>query len=202
MPWFSYHGGHSGQFCRHAKGQLADVVARAAAAGFTTYGLSEHCARNRLEDRYPDELDLSPADLHRMFADYVATASRLADEWHDRLEVLVGFETEVLPPASWAAAMDELRASLPRCDYIIGSVHHVSGICIDCTPKMTAEVAELVGGRAALEVAYFELVAQVADTLRPEVVGHLDLIRKFDGPSYRLSAAAQPAIERALEAVR
>ena len=28
MPWFSYHGGHSGQFCRHAKDMLAAVVER------------------------------------------------------------------------------------------------------------------------------------------------------------------------------
>src|SRR5438105_7706030 len=63
MPWFSYHGGHSGQFCRHAKGELEAVVERAIATGFTHYGLSEHCPRYRSEDLFPGEEDLGPAGL-------------------------------------------------------------------------------------------------------------------------------------------
>jgi histidinol phosphatase-like PHP family hydrolase len=42
MSWFSFHGGHSGSFCRHAKDDLVDVVERAIALGVTHYGLSEH----------------------------------------------------------------------------------------------------------------------------------------------------------------
>ena len=26
MAWFSFHGGHSGQFCPHAEGELAAVL--------------------------------------------------------------------------------------------------------------------------------------------------------------------------------
>jgi histidinol-phosphatase (PHP family) len=202
MPCFSYHGGHSGEFCRHARGELAAVVARAAAAGFTTYGLSEHCPRSRAEDLFPDESDLAPADLDRLFAAYLAEATRLAGEWADRLEVLVGFETEAVPPASWAGDMRSLRASLPRCDYVIGSVHHVGGVCIDLSAERTREAAEACGGRQALEIAYFDLVAEVAEALRPEVIGHIDLIRKFDGPDPRFAPPVWRAIDRALEAAR
>lgn len=45
----------TGQFCRHAKGQLEDVVLEAIRQGFTTYGLSEHVPRYREEDLYPEE---------------------------------------------------------------------------------------------------------------------------------------------------
>ena len=64
MRWFSFHGGHSGEFCRHAKGRLEDVVEEAHQAGFTTYGLSEHAPRTRSGDLYPGEEDLTPAALY------------------------------------------------------------------------------------------------------------------------------------------
>lgn len=67
MPWFSYHGGHSGEFCRHARGHLEEVVEQAWQAGFTHYGLSEHCTRLRSDDLFDDEVDRgvegSPASI-------------------------------------------------------------------------------------------------------------------------------------------
>jgi len=35
MPWFSFHGGHSGEFCRHANDNLDAVVKRAVESGAT-----------------------------------------------------------------------------------------------------------------------------------------------------------------------
>lgn len=54
MP-FSHHS-HSGQFCRHAKGTLEEVVLEAIRQGFQTYGLSEHVPRYRLDHLYPEEV--------------------------------------------------------------------------------------------------------------------------------------------------
>ncbi len=179
MPWFSFHGGHCGQFCRHAAGDLAAIVQRAFDVGCTTYGLSEHCPRERAQDLLSDETDLKPHDLRRLFDAYVAEAVRLQSEWAGRLEVLVGFETETVPPADWICSMRELRESMPVCDYIVGSVHHVAGRCIDSTAEATAQVASDMGGREALQIAYFDQVAQVAQALRPEVIGHFDLEHIF-----------------------
>jgi len=54
MP-FSHHS-HSGQFCKHASGNLEDVVREAIRQGFEVYGLTEHVPRYRLEDLYPEEV--------------------------------------------------------------------------------------------------------------------------------------------------
>ena len=202
MAWFSYHGGHSGQFCRHARGSLSAVVDAALAAGFTTYGISEHGPRDRVRDLFADEEGLAPDDLHRMFADYLAEARRLRDEHADRIELLIGFETEVVPPDDWPERMRGLRAGIPDLDYVIGSVHHVGDHCIDERPERTAEAAAAAGGSEELRRAYFELVARVASELRPEVLGHFDLIRKFEEPEFAFSRALWPAIEAALEAAR
>lgn len=50
------HHSHSGQFCRHAKDQLEDVVKEAIRQGFEVYGLTEHAPRYRVEDLYPEEV--------------------------------------------------------------------------------------------------------------------------------------------------
>jgi histidinol-phosphatase (PHP family) len=50
------HHSHSGQFCRHAKDDLEDVVKRAIELGFSTFGLSEHAPRYRIEDLFPEEV--------------------------------------------------------------------------------------------------------------------------------------------------
>jgi histidinol-phosphatase (PHP family) len=59
MP-FSHHS-HSGQFCRHAKGLLEDVVKEAIRQGFQSYGLSEHVPRHRAVDLYPEEVRATPS---------------------------------------------------------------------------------------------------------------------------------------------
>ena len=202
MPWFSYHGGHSGEFARHATGTLEEVVESALRAGFSTYGLSEHAPRYRAEDLFPDETDLSVDDLVRMFEDYVSTARRLRERHSDRLEILIGFETEVLPPESWLERMLELRRRHPEFDYVVGSVHHLGDASVDMHPKLTAKLAEEVGGKEALERLYFEQVAEMVEQLRPEIVGHFDLVRKFDGPEASFGPATWRHIERALEVVR
>jgi histidinol-phosphatase (PHP family) len=201
MPWFSYHGGHSGQFCRHAKGELEGVVTRAVEAGFTHYGLSEHCPRYRAEDLFPGEEDLTPEDLGRIFVDYAARARALRERFAGQIDLLVGFESERLPPENWAATMRELRARFAP-DYIVGSVHDVDGRVIDFSPELTRSVADELGGVEVLQTRYFDAVTDLVSTLRPEVVGHIDLIRKFDGPHPSFSARVYRHIETALEAVR
>ena len=201
MPWFSYHGGHSGQFCRHAKGGLEAVVLRAIEAGFTHYGLSEHSPRYRTEDLLAGEEDLTPSDLSTTFEAYVAEARRLREQVAGRIDLLVGFETERLPPEDWFGRMSELRARY-QPDYIVGSVHDVDGLVIDYTPEATRQVAEAKGGMESLQLRYFDAVKDLVSALRPEVVGHIDLIRKFDGPEPRFSAAVHRRIDEALEAVR
>lgn len=201
MVWFSYHGGHSGEFCGHAKGRLADVVQAAIDRGFTTYGLSEHCPRYQAEHLYPEESHLTTAALSERFRSYVSTAQDLRERCTGRLELLVGFETEALPEGSWAAKMRELRASAPF-DYVVGSVHSVGELWIDFTPEMTARAALASGGFEPLRCAYFERVAELVTELEPEVVGHVDLIRRFEAPDFEFSAQALRHAERALEAAR
>jgi len=198
MPYFSFHGGHSGEFCRHAYGTLEQTVVAAVAAGFTHLGLSEHAPRFREQDLYPEEKDLTPADLQAHFEAYVQRARELQQEYAGRLEILVGFETETVPPTEWTRRMRDVSRS--GFDYFVGSVHSVGEHWIDFAPEATAAAAREAGGVEELQRAYFQQVTRLIDELRPPVVGHLDLIRKFDGQSPQFGPDVWPEIDRALEA--
>jgi histidinol-phosphatase (PHP family) len=201
MVWFSYHGGHSGEFCRHAKDSLAAVVESAVAQGFTHYGLSEHAPRFRAEDVFPDETDLGPDGLQAAFRHYAVEAIRLRDAYRERISLLVGFETERLPPADWARRMRAIRDSA-AFDFVVGSVHDIDGMVVDVTPERTAAIAETLGGREAMQIRYFRALAELVATLKPEIVGHIDLIRKFDTPVQDFAPSVTREIEHVLEAAR
>jgi histidinol-phosphatase (PHP family) len=201
MVWFSYHGGHSGEFCGHAKGQLAAVVSAAVAAGFSTYGLSEHAPRYRREHLYPEEQNLAPDDLVALFRRYVQTALELRERHEKELELLIGFETEALPVENWAETMLLLRRSAPF-DYIVGSVHSIGDTWIDLNAETSERAAEACGGWEPLRCTYFDRLAELVEELSPEIVGHVDLIRRFEAPEFRFSAGALRHAERVLEAAR
>ncbi|MCC7203966.1 MAG: histidinol-phosphatase [Phycisphaeraceae bacterium] len=200
MPFFSFHGGHSSDYCRHAYSRLGAMVQHAHEIGFTHLGLSEHAPRFRQQDLYADEEGLTPADLMAMFDAYRRRAFELQREYRGKLEILVGFETEVMPPNDGLSRMAELFRG-GGFNYLVGSVHSVGDHWLDYTPQHTAAAAKDLGGVEALQLAYFQQVARLVETLRPHVVGHLDLIRKFDGPNPTFTPQVWRAIDATLEVI-
>jgi histidinol-phosphatase (PHP family) len=199
----SIHGGHSGQFCSHAKDDLASVVAAYAAKNFAWVGLTEHMPPPNDRFRYPEEqrAGLDAFALRRRFGAYFAEARRLQCLWHSKLPILVGFETEACSGAL-DLALDLAAEFNP--DYIVGSVHHVQDIPIDLSAAVYTAAVDRCGGIEALYLAYFDLQLKMIETLRPEVVGHFDLVRIFD-PDYRqhlATATVAQRIVRNLEQVR
>ncbi|WP_180900278.1 histidinol-phosphatase [Martelella soudanensis] len=201
MVWFSYHGGHSGEFCDHASSSLQQVVQAAIDEGFTHYGLSEHCPRYREQDLYPGEERLGIEGLIRAFEGYVIRAFALREEYARHIELLVGFETEKLPPENWLEAMLSLKSAHPF-DYVVGSVHDINGRWVDYSPQETSRLAEDLGGTEALQLAYFRSVTDMVEQLRPDIVAHLDLVRKFEPPGFSFSDRVAKEIERLLDAIQ
>lgn len=200
----SLHGGHSGQFCDHARGTLREVIEAAIAAGIDTFGVSEHAPRTEDRFLYDEELALgwTSASFETLFGAYIAELRSLAEEYADRIAIVRGFELEVVPEDRHIAIMQAWRAA-GGFVFAVGSVHYVRELQVD-GPRPAFEVAiEELGGIEPLAVAYYDRVAQMVADLRPEVVGHLDLIRK-NGIHYGLqdTPSIEAAQDRALEAVR
>jgi histidinol-phosphatase (PHP family) len=192
----SVHGGHSGQFCHHAKDSLDAVVNAYIDAGFAWVGITEHMPPAIDAWRYPDEAasQLSTATLQARFRAYFAECRRLRDQYRDRIELFCGFETETYP-GSAAVVRELLVATQP--DYIVGSVHHVGGVGIDYNREHYAEAVAQAGGIAQLYCAYFDAQYAMLVELEPAVVGHFDLIRIFD-PDY-LATLRHPEVWQRIE---
>jgi len=93
------------------------------------------------------------------------------------------FEAEVVPTQDYIRQMRSYREGIladgsPAFDYFVGSVHYVDEMQIDGPPEGWRRAAEAFGGPEALAARYYETVAEMTEALRPDVVGHLDLIKK------------------------
>lgn len=200
----SLHGGHSRDFCEHARDPLRDLLEAAVRRGFSIFGVSEHAPRVESRFLYPSEVEkgYDPHRLVREFDSYGKALHLLAEEFSDRLQVLRGFEAEVVPSRQYVSLMQEYRRR-HRFDYMVGSVHYVAEIQIDGPRSEYESALEHFGSLEKLAVAYYDQVAEMVAALRPEVVGHLDVIRK-NAASYGSveTPPVQRAAERALEAVR
>jgi histidinol-phosphatase (PHP family) len=200
----SLHGGHSREFCDHAYSSLREMLEAAVAAGYHTFGVTEHAPRVEERFLYPNEIALG-WDVPKLLADferYAKTLPALVEEFADRLVVLRGFEVEVVPAASYVSLMQDYRRRY-AFEYIVGSVHYVNEISIDSSVEDFQQAIEACGGVEPLAVRYYQMVAKMVTALQPEVVAHLDLI-KLHGRHFGLKEtdAVRQAAEEALEAVR
>jgi histidinol-phosphatase (PHP family) len=192
----SIHGGHSGQFCNHARDTLEAVIQTYIAKGFEWVGITEHMPPPEDRFLYPEELEagLDARQMRDRFGLYMDEGRRLQEKYADRLGIFVGFETEAYSGALEFAA--ELRDHY-QPDYVLGSVHHVADIAFDSGPEAYRQAAAAVGGLEALYCRYFDLQHELILSLSPEVVAHFDLIRIFDDDYQR--RMQQPEIARRIQ---
>lgn len=179
----SLHGGHSGEFCCHASGTLEEVVRSYVDRGFSRVGITEHIPPESDRCLYPDEIGagFNTAGLYRRFAGFVTAGRQLQEKYAPRITIYLGFETE-----AWTGYGPAVRALVKtfRPDYLVGSVHYISGVPFDYSPADYRAAAEKAGGVEELYCRYFDLQLEMIERLRPGVVGHLDLIRIHD-PGWR-----------------
>lgn len=204
-PWMvSMHGGHSERYCDHASSPLPAMLEAAVERGFAAYGITEHAPRIEARFLYPEEVEMGwdAAKLKADFEQYAEDSRRLVEQFAGRLEVLRGFEAEVVPADRYVELMQGLREQ-HGFDYIIGSVHFVDEFLFDGGPAAFDEAVTMHGGIEPLAVRYYETLCGMVESLRPEVVGHFDLIRKFRTDITLFSTPPiREAARRALEAVK
>lgn len=175
----SIHGGHSGQFCAHAKDTLESVLLAYIERGYAWVGITEHMPPVADDFVYPEEQSagLNARALQARFADYMATCRRLQAKFAHAIRVYVGFETE-----TYSGSLDFAKTLISTFspDYIVGSVHHVKDISFDMSKISYDAAAAACGGIDGLYSAYFDQQYDMIQALKPRVVGHLDIIRIYD----------------------
>ena len=125
----------------------------------------------------------------QQLAEYV-THVRGAAAAADGPRVLLGVEVDYTPE-TWPQMAAALRGH--ALDYVIGSVHFVDGQSIDVEARATEECWPRAD---ELFARYYETVARMAATGAVDVVGHLDLPKKFGRrPTGKLAAAEDTALD-------
>lgn len=168
------------------------MVKAAVDKGMSAIGFSDHS-----DTRFDQSYCMKAAQ----YADYRDRIKALKQAYRDEIAVFCGIE------------QDYYAETKPEgFDYVIGSVHYlcVNGayIPVDETPEIIKAAADRYfnGELMGLCEAYFETVSDVVRQTGADVIGHFDLISKFnenntlfDTASSRYTAAWQKAANRLLE---
>ncbi|HZK24612.1 MAG TPA: histidinol-phosphatase HisJ family protein [Oscillospiraceae bacterium] len=153
--------------CGHATGTMAEYLAVAEAHGVTEVGFADHFPLELLGYVPQDPVNMPPAELPAYIAE--------VQYWQKEapLAVRLGAEVDYLPgreklTAAALAAFD--------FDYLIGSVHFLADW--DFThPAYQERFQEVNMDRLYAE--YFALIQQLAQSGLFQIVGHLDVLKKF-----------------------
>ncbi len=135
------------------------MVAAAVDRGFSAIGFSSH------------------SDMLADPAAYRAEIRRLADVYAGRIRVLLGLEAELAKPYSRVPG---------EYDYVIGSHHYITApdggfFAFDHKPEiLSVGVRDHFGGDSAAFVKAYYAALRSTLPLDFEIVGHADLVRKFN----------------------
>ncbi|MBI2423182.1 MAG: histidinol-phosphatase [Candidatus Hydrogenedentes bacterium] len=195
-PWLvSLHGGHSTGYCDHAQDTLEAIVEAACDAGMPVFGLTEHAPRVQAEYLFKEEraMGWDVARLEALFAAYAVHSRELQTRYAGKIDLLRGFEIEIVPPDRYVEVMLGYKEQY-GFEYLVGSVHYVADIIIDHTLDLYGEAIRRCGGHEAFCIQYYRNIGAMVRAIRPEVVGHFDLVRRHARDE---DSIATPAIRKA-----
>jgi histidinol-phosphatase (PHP family) len=182
--------------CGHASGSMEEYVERALALGLAEIGFSDHIPLYFLP---PEKRDRTLAMAEAELPEYVESVLRLRQRYPD-FTLRLGLEADYFP--GHEETLRRLLEPYPW-DYVYGSVHFLDDWGFD-DPRhvdryLSWDVDELYR-------RYFDHVRTAAATGLFDVMGHLDVIKKFGhrptgdpSPLYAEVAAALKAADVALE---
>ncbi len=162
-----------------------EMVQKAIALGFATLGFTDHAHMN--DGR---EWGMTREDTVK----YCQEIRRLKEKYRDQIEILCGIEQDYYSPDS-----------VDGFDYVIASVHgmrrgeHVAEV--DWSLETYEEVLreDYQGDAYAFIENYYRHLAEVAKKIPCAIIGHIDLVTKFqevspkfneDHPRYRAASEA------------
>ena len=137
------------------------MVRAALETGFSSVGVSLHCP-------VPGEDDWCCKETNE--AKFIEEMRRLREIYAGRIEVWCGLEYDV----------DAARRSVPPYDYIIGSCHMLDGIAIDRDPETAELLIASQGGSDRAAQLYYGRMTAMADFPEISIVGHFDLLTKYN----------------------
>lgn len=157
------------------KNTAVEMAKAAYDAGLTDIGFSGHAPL-----KYPDDWTMPEKDL----PDYLADVRKLKQDYAGKMNIACGLEMDYYMDTQALSVLE--KKVLPKLDYWIGSIHCIGEagdgeVCYfdDTVDSMAHGIDKIFDGdvRATVE-AYYNSVATMAKTTHPDIIGHMDLIKK------------------------
>ena len=143
---------------------VEEMILAAMEKGCGSIGFSEHS-----HVFFDDIYSLSPEATRQ----YVSEVDRLKSKYDGRIEVFLGLERD---------SYSDIEADIDF-DYIIGSVHYINqNICVDAGEQDQKQSVDrfYAGDFYAFIEDYFAATADVIIKTGADIVGHFDLVTKFN----------------------
>ena len=167
--------------CNHAKGELSEYIEAAILEGTKFFGISDHA---------PMDFDPAYRMTFSQMQAYEASIKEAKARYHDRIELLLGYEVDFLQ-----GHMDE-RVLKADVDYLIGSVHFLGRWGFD-NPEFIEEYQHRDIDTIYRE--YFSQIEALAKSQHFDIIGHLDLIKVF---GYRPDTDVRILAKDAIKAIK
>lgn len=184
---FDFHTHHDR--CGHARGTIRDYIEAAIEKGLDMIGISDHSPYfSHSEDQaYPNI-----AMAKSQFPDYVDEVLSLKKEYGNKIEVLLGVESDFFPEH-----VEVYRRHYDQYpfDYIIGSVHFSEGISIfkkDRWENLSSEQ------KVRSKETYYNQIQESAHSGMFQILGHIDAMKGFY-PAF--SSIQTAAVEQTLRVI-
>lgn len=168
-------------YSNHGQGHPRELAAEAVERGLLALGFSEHFP---LPEGFTEPSEGSSNMHWDQIEQYIQEVREAQAEFGDRIKLLLGYEVDYLPAAE--AAMRANLAKYPA-DFYVGSIHVVDHFrsdhenwLIDFSPEIFQEGVEDNGGIEAVYTRYYQLIRDFAQSYSHQIVGHLDLIKRFN----------------------
>lgn len=183
------------QFC-DGRSTAEEMVNAALQRGFVSLGFSSHGKQ---------DFDLKYALDEAREAAYIREVRRLQQAYAGRIKIWLGVEADYFSAAN--------RADF---EYVIASVHYMelldgSRLAVDSSLEQLERIIQVIfdGDAFALAEAYFRMLGRFVRDTRPDIIGHYDLLTKFNRGTYPFNEghpyyvqAAMRGLEEAIQGCR
>lgn len=186
-PKFDLHTHHDR--CGHARGKIRDYIEAAIENGLNMIGIADHSPYFSSEEDQPfPHIAMGKSQ----FPEYINEVLKLKQEYRDKIEVLLGVESDFFPEH-----VESYRSCYDRYpfDYIIGSVHQVDGVNIFKKDRWDGLTEQ---EKIRTKETYYDLIDQSARSGMFQILGHIDAMKGFY-PSF--SSIQTAAVEHTLKVI-
>ncbi len=177
------------------KNTIEEMVQAAMKCGFQSIGISSHGPLH-----FKNEWSIKEENIEK----YMDEVYEIKEKYKDYICVYRGMELDYLPGIGFDEKNIEL---INRLDYYIGSVHCMGKLSDGSMWVVDGSYNELINGinktfNGSIKnavTAYYNLISQMAQSFKPPIIGHLDLIKKFNGDNILFDENEKWYVKCALE---